>query len=152
MVPLSAEPQSHYVSIRAIEGSRTRAHENSRRSRCLHSQAVQKAPVYLDGHPIPHIPFSDDHDVHITISTGGFQTFKCVHHGSFACWPIIGINQNLPPEVRVHPENILPLGLVLGPNQPVRHWSRAPERGRTRGMPPVRLYIVHGRTHGIPQE
>ena len=84
----------------------------------LHSQAVWKMPIYLDGHPLAHIPFSDDRDIHITISTDGFQTFKRAHHGSFACWPIISINQNLPPEVRMHIKNIIPLGLMPGPNQP----------------------------------
>ena len=55
-------------------------------------QAVRIAPVYRDGPPLSHLPFSDDRDVHITISTDGFQTFKWAHQGSFACWPIIGIN------------------------------------------------------------
>jgi len=84
----------------------------------LHAQAVRTRLVYLDEYPLPHIPFSDDRDVHIMISTDGFQTFKQAHHGSFTCWPIIGINHNLPPEIRVHIENIIPLGLMPGLNQP----------------------------------
>jgi len=84
----------------------------------LHAQEVRAQHIYLDGIPLPHIPFSDDRDLHITISTDGFQTFKRAHHGSFSCWPIIGINQNLPPEIRIHIENLIPLGLMPGPSQP----------------------------------
>ena len=42
----------------------------------LHLRAVRKAPVYLDGYPLSHILFSEDHDVHHDLNgpLSNFQT------------------------------------------------------------------------------
>ena len=56
-------------------------------------------------------------DLFVAVSCDGFQTFE---NSSYDCWPIAGLNLNLPPEHRFLSRNVVPLGLVKGPRQPKR--------------------------------
>ncbi|KAL1914108.1 uncharacterized protein VTP21DRAFT_1110, partial [Calcarisporiella thermophila] len=59
--------------------------------------------------------FRDPRDIALSVSTDGFQLYKQNTH---ECWPVILINHNLSPEVRVKKENILIALMIPGPKQP----------------------------------
>jgi len=74
--------------------------------------------VTIDGVPCNHRFFSEARDVAIGMMMDGFQIFKRARGGTASCWPIIGINLNLPPEIRTHLSHIIPIGLIAGPDSP----------------------------------
>ena len=59
--------------------------------------------------------FQDEHDIGLAFSTDGLSLFNV---GQFSIWPLVLINLNLPPELRVKKENILLCGIIPGPNSP----------------------------------
>ena len=80
-------------------------------------QALRTAPVTIHGEPINPTTtyFQDPRDVALGLSTDGYGVFT---HGQSTAWPIILFNYNLPPETRFHSDNLLPLGIIPGPNKP----------------------------------
>jgi hypothetical protein len=56
--------------------------------------------------------FEGERDVALGLSTDGFAPFRRRRHSA---WPILIFNYNLPPSVRFHQENILPIGVIPGP-------------------------------------
>lgn len=70
--------------------------------------------VVINGKEYGHTYFSDPRDIALGISFDGFCPFKKRNQ---TCWPIIAFNYNLPPEIRFHQENIIPLGTIPGPKQ-----------------------------------
>jgi len=80
-------------------------------------QALRSAPVTVHGEPInlPTTYFQDPHDIALGLSTDGYGIFT---HGQATAWPLILFNYNLPPETRFHSDNLLPLGVIPGPNKP----------------------------------
>lgn len=59
--------------------------------------------------------FGDPRDVALGLSTDGFGIFS---RGQATCWPLILFNYNLPPKIRFHIDNIIPIGIIPGPNKP----------------------------------
>lgn len=58
--------------------------------------------------------FTDKRDITLAFTLDGF----CPHDNhSTTCWPLILFNLNLPPDVRIHTEELLSLGLVPGPRK-----------------------------------
>ncbi|QRW26138.1 Transposase family Tnp2 protein [Rhizoctonia solani] len=52
------------------------------------------------------------------VMTDGVNLFKQAHSEKSTCWPIMAINLNLPASKRVKLCNLIPLGVIPGPNQP----------------------------------
>jgi hypothetical protein len=59
--------------------------------------------------------FEDDHDIALAFSTDGLQLFA---KGQYGVWPLLLINLNLPPEIRVKKDNLMLCGIIPGPNSP----------------------------------
>ena len=75
--------------------------------------------VLVDGVPYDHRFFSNEHNVALGIMMDGFQIFKWQRGGMQTCWPIIAINFNLPPTIRTHLTNIIPLAIIPGLKAPI---------------------------------
>jgi hypothetical protein len=71
--------------------------------------------VTVGGEEMPFNHFSDPQDIALGVSTDGFAPHK---HCTKTCWPVVGFDYNLPPNVRFHQENIIPLGTIPGPKKP----------------------------------
>lgn len=56
------------------------------------------------------------YDITLAVSCDGFQTFR---NDSYDCWPIVALNHNLPPSMRFLIHNLIPLGFIKGPKEPV---------------------------------
>jgi hypothetical protein len=79
-----------------------------------HYRSLLSQRVEVNNHKLRHKFFSDHRDVALGLSTDGFTVFK---HRTDTGWPLLLFNFNLPPEVRFHKKNLLPLGLIPGPRQ-----------------------------------
>ena len=64
---------------------------------------------------MPFNHFSDPRDIALGVATDGFAPHK---RRSKTAWPIGLFNYNLPPDVRFHQENIIPIGTIPGPKKP----------------------------------
>jgi hypothetical protein len=80
-----------------------------------HYRSLRGQHVQLNGQKLSHRYFEDHRDVALGLSTDGFSPFK---GRKVSAWAFILFNYNLPPDIRFHIENILPLG-VIGPKKPV---------------------------------
>ncbi|QRW20459.1 Transposase family tnp2 [Rhizoctonia solani] len=56
-------------------------------------------------------------DIAYAVMTDGVNLFKQAHSEKSTCWPIMAINLNLPASKRVKLCNLIPLGVIPGPNQ-----------------------------------
>ena len=59
---------------------------------------------------------SMEFDITLSISCDGFQTYS---NNSYDCWPIVALNHNLHPSMRFLIDNLIPLGFIKGPSEPV---------------------------------
>ncbi|CEL53971.1 hypothetical protein RSOLAG1IB_11503 [Rhizoctonia solani AG-1 IB] len=57
-------------------------------------------------------------DIAYAIMLDGVETQERAVSGHSSCWPLMGINLNLPPSERVKMKNLFPLGIIPGPKQP----------------------------------
>jgi hypothetical protein len=80
-------------------------------------QALCNTPIKVNNTPLGsgETYFSDPRDVALGLSTDGFGIFN---RGQATAWPLILFNYNLPPEIRFHIDNIIPIGIIPGPNKP----------------------------------
>ena len=80
-------------------------------------QTLCGAPITVNNIPLKsgNKHFEDPRDVALGLSTDGFGIFNL---GQATAWPLILFNYNLPPETRFHIDNIIPLGIIPGPNKP----------------------------------
>ncbi|CCO34038.1 hypothetical protein BN14_08130 [Rhizoctonia solani AG-1 IB] len=65
---------------------------------------------------VPYFP--GKHDIALAIMTDGIQIFDQGSSETNTCWPIMAQNLNLPPEERAQMRNLIPLGVIPGPNKP----------------------------------
>lgn len=72
---------------------------------------LRQTQVVVGNHVLPHKYFEADTDVMLHIITDGFQLFEKSPKSS---WPMVAINQNLPPAIRAHLPNILCFGIIPG--------------------------------------
>jgi hypothetical protein len=82
-------------------------------------QQLRGTPITIHNQPV-HPPanyFEDDRDIALRLSTDGYGIFT---RGQATAWPLIIFIYNLPPELRVHLEHILALGIIPGPKKPAR--------------------------------
>ena len=59
--------------------------------------------------------FADEHDIAFALSTDGLDLFKV---GQFQVWPLLLVNLNLDPIVRVKKCNLIQCGIIPGPRSP----------------------------------
>ena len=80
-------------------------------------QQLHSTPVTVHGKPVgpPINYFEDNRDIALGLSTDGYVIFP---NGQATAWPLIVFIYTPPPELRVHAEHILPLGVIPGPNKP----------------------------------
>lgn len=80
-------------------------------------QTLCGAPITVNNTPLEsgRLYFKDPRDIALGLSTDGFGIFT---RGQATAWPLILFNYNLPPETRFHTDNIIPLGIIPGPNKP----------------------------------
>ena len=71
--------------------------------------------IGIDKRCFGHQYFDDPRDIALGLSTDGFAPFN---KRKSTTWPIILFNYNLPPEIRFHVNQILPLGVIPGPKKP----------------------------------
>lgn len=76
--------------------------------------------VTVNGRIFPYKYFQDPRDVYLTGMTDGFQLFK---KGRHTAWPLIFVNNNLPPALRYKTWNVICVGLIPGPRKPKEHDS-----------------------------
>lgn len=81
-----------------------------------HYRTLCRQQVTLGHEKYQHNYFADKRDIALGLSTDGFAPFKQRKH---TAWPLIVFNYNLPPETRFHLSNILTLGVIPGPKNPV---------------------------------
>ena len=83
----------------------------------MYYQALRGASVTIHGESVspPTNYFQDPRDIALGLSTDGYGIFT---HSQATAWPLILFNYNLPPETRFHSDNLLPLGVIPGPNKP----------------------------------
>jgi hypothetical protein len=62
--------------------------------------------------------FSGDHDIATALLSDGVQLFDRGSEQNSTCWPLMLLNLNIPPSERVQLRNLVPLGVIPGPNQP----------------------------------
>src|ERR1700685_2309034 len=80
-----------------------------------HYRGLLQSKVTIDGKEIPYNFFSDSRDIALGLSTDGFAPFK---KRKQTTWPIIFVNYNLPPDIRVHMGNVMEVGTIPGPKKP----------------------------------
>ena len=76
---------------------------------------LRERHIKIDGEELHSKYFSDSHDLALGLSTDGFAPWR---RRKYTAWPILVFNYNLPPEVRFHKKNIIPISVVPGPKKP----------------------------------
>ncbi|CEL54836.1 hypothetical protein RSOLAG1IB_11781 [Rhizoctonia solani AG-1 IB] len=61
--------------------------------------------------------FDSPNNIALGLSTNGFTLFKRRRRGHSTAWPILIINYNLHPSLRLHLENLICVGVIPGPRQ-----------------------------------
>ncbi|KEP46611.1 transposase family Tnp2 protein [Rhizoctonia solani 123E] len=64
---------------------------------------------------MPYKHFEDFRELALMVMLDGMAPFKRRKH---SCWPIIIINLNLKPDIRMHQDNIICIGAIPGPHSP----------------------------------
>lgn len=82
-----------------------------------HYQNLLQKQVVVVGEKLHHCYFSDPHDIALSLCTNSYLLFKWNHKGPSAT-PILLQNYNLPPQIWTHHENLICVGIILGPKQP----------------------------------
>src|SRR5258706_8817834 len=67
----------------------------------IHYQMLCQTQVTINGAGLDHHFFSDIRDVALGLMLDRFQIFKAQRDGGTTCWPLIALNFNLPPEIRM---------------------------------------------------
>ncbi|KAF8688032.1 Transposase family tnp2, partial [Rhizoctonia solani] len=76
---------------------------------------LRQTCVSVDGEKFPFKHFEDFCELALMIMLDGMAPFKKRKH---SCWPIIIINFNLAPDIRMHQDNIICVGAIPGPHSP----------------------------------
>jgi hypothetical protein len=79
-------------------------------------QSLLNSSVSVAGEQLPFCYFSDSRDIALGLSTDGIAVFK---KRSKTSWPIVLFNYNLPPDIRFHKNNLIPVGVIPGPKKPL---------------------------------
>ena len=85
----------------------------------LHYQTLLKETVFVDGKPLDHSFFSDQHDIAVSVCFDGYLLYNRRRSGPSAT-PILLQNYNLHPSIRTHMSMLICLGVVPGPKGPRR--------------------------------
>lgn len=79
---------------------------------------LKQENIVIDGVDTGRRYFQGKHDLAFSLLGDGVQIFEHGHRGSDTCWPIILQNLNLPPSECCKLQNVLPLTIIPGPQQP----------------------------------
>ncbi|CAE6504462.1 unnamed protein product [Rhizoctonia solani] len=74
--------------------------------------------ITIDGIDTGTRHFSGRHDIAISVMTDGVELFEFASKSKSTCWPIMAQNLNLPPAERAQLRNLIPIGVIPGPNKP----------------------------------
>ncbi|CEL62283.1 hypothetical protein RSOLAG1IB_10347 [Rhizoctonia solani AG-1 IB] len=79
---------------------------------------LRRRNIVIDGIDtgVPHFP--GKHDIAFAVMTDGVEIFESASTSKSSCWPIMAQNLNLPPAERAQLCNLIPLGVIPGPNKP----------------------------------
>lgn len=85
----------------------------------LYQQLLRKH-VEIDGQAQPHKYFSGKHDIAFSLCLDGYLLFgKRMRRSGPSATPIVLQNYNLPPTIRIHMNNLICVGVIPGPKQPL---------------------------------
>lgn len=76
---------------------------------------LRRQYVTVGEETLPHKYFELPTDIALGLSTDGFCPFK---RRKQSCWPLLGINYNMPPSIRFQLGKSIPFGLIPGPHAP----------------------------------
>lgn len=79
-------------------------------------RTMLRTTVTVDGHQLDHTFFSNDRNIAFGLCTDGFLLFGRKRGGPSATPLLVKVN-NLSPKTYTHLENLLCLGVILGPHQ-----------------------------------
>ena len=79
-------------------------------------KSLLKTLITVAGKKLPFYHFSDPRDIALGLAADGVCVFK---KRSKTCCPLLLFNYNLPPETRFHKDNVIPAGIIPGPNKPL---------------------------------
>ncbi|KEP45465.1 transposase family Tnp2 protein, partial [Rhizoctonia solani 123E] len=79
---------------------------------------LTRSKIVIDGEELDAFYFGGSRDIAYAVMLDGVNIFERSHKETSTCWPILAINLNLPASERVKLRNIIPLGVIPGPNQP----------------------------------
>ncbi|CCO36838.1 hypothetical protein BN14_10984 [Rhizoctonia solani AG-1 IB] len=79
---------------------------------------LAKSNIVIDGKDLGVQYFSGSRDMAYAVMTDGVKIFEQAHQEASTCWPIMAVNLNLPASDRCKLQNLIPLGVIPGPNQP----------------------------------
>ncbi|CCO36722.1 hypothetical protein RSOLAG1IB_12254 [Rhizoctonia solani AG-1 IB] len=80
-----------------------------------------KTPIVVNGEPQDVCYFDKKtgrRDIAYAVMLDGVNIMDNAASGHSSCWPIMAQNLNLPPSERAKLRNLIPLGIIPGPNQP----------------------------------
>lgn len=144
--PRSSELMRHRATYESGEGELSDVFDGS------HYRRLRGRKVRVDGVDYDHCLFSNNHDVALGIMTDRFQIFKRPRGGTQTCWPILAVNFNLPPTIRTHLMNTIPLAIIPGPKAPVdfnsylRPFINEAKRLASTGVPAIDAIYNHSFT------
>lgn len=77
-----------------------------------------RSKIVIDGEDQGVYYFGGSRDIAYAVLMDGVSIFEQAHWENSTCWPIMAINLNLPASERSKLRNLIPLGVIPGPNQP----------------------------------
>ncbi|KAF8675268.1 Transposase family tnp2 [Rhizoctonia solani] len=81
-------------------------------------ERLLRTNIVIDGADTGVQHFPGKHDIAIAVMSDGVNIFNQGSKETNTCWPIMAQNLNLPPEERAQMRNLIPLGVIPGPNKP----------------------------------
>lgn len=79
---------------------------------------LAKSNIIVDGEDLGVQYISGSCDMAYAVMTNGVKIFEQAHQEASTCWPIMAVNLNLPASDQCKLQNLIPLGVIPGPNQP----------------------------------
>ncbi|EUC62864.1 transposase family Tnp2 protein [Rhizoctonia solani AG-3 Rhs1AP] len=80
-----------------------------------HYKKLRRTKVVIEGQQQPYLFFEEEHEIALGLAADGMCPFK---RRKNSCWPLMLVNYNLPPDERIHIDNLICIGVVPGPKCP----------------------------------
>lgn len=88
-----------------------------------HYWMLMQTDLVVEGLQYDRKSFDCSTDIALGLISDGVQVCKKPQGGNVTAWPIFCLNYNIPPELRVHSNYLIALGIAPGPCQPSDHNS-----------------------------